>query len=182
MKHKHCTIPGCHEPHEARGYCERHYGIWRRHGDPTAKIHRYEFGKTLAERIAAYTKRSSGCWEWVGARNAHGYCTLNVTSGSTLVHRRVWELEHGPVPAGIGVLHRCDNPGCVRLDHLFLGTHADNMADKQAKSRFNRKLTVRAVLAIRKSKAAQKVLADKYDVSLATISLVRRGRIWRHLL
>jgi hypothetical protein len=52
-----------------------------------------------------------------------------------LAHRIAYELECGPVPEGMFVLHRCDNPPCVRVSHLFLGTRADNLADMRAKGR-----------------------------------------------
>jgi hypothetical protein len=60
--------------------------------------------------------------------------------GTTLVHRQEWIKTNGPIPKGLLVLHRCDNPACYRLDHLFLGTQKDNMADCAAKGRATRPL------------------------------------------
>jgi hypothetical protein len=76
------------------------------------------------------------CWEWRGCRNRlGGYGRLSIDGQRVLAHRVAWEMEQGPVPDGIRVLHRCDNPPCVRPDHLFLGTQADNIADMRAKGR-----------------------------------------------
>jgi hypothetical protein len=85
-------------------------------------------------------QRAQGpCIEWDGARMATGYgvITLRGADGvrSYVVHRLVWQIFHGPIPEGLFVCHHCDNPPCIRVDHLFLGTHADNMADMVAKGR-----------------------------------------------
>lgn len=76
------------------------------------------------------------CWIWTAARNVHGYGKIGVP-GSVIVgaHRVAWGLERGPIPAGLWVLHRCDNPPCVRIDHLFLGTALDNNRDSASKGR-----------------------------------------------
>lgn len=74
---------------------------------------------------------NTGCFLWLRGTNAKGY-------GRTrrgLAHRLVWEEAHGPIPPGLVVMHRCDVPGCVNLDHLRLGTVADNVADMIAKGR-----------------------------------------------
>lgn len=73
------------------------------------------------------------------ATDAGGYGVIGIYKGSlhttVQAHRKAWEDEHGPIPPGMKVLHRCDNPPCVNVDHLFLGTQADNIADMIAKGR-----------------------------------------------
>lgn len=73
----------------------------------------------------------AGCWWWAASFNRAGYGRFE----SDLAHRTAWRLLRGPIPPGLFVCHRCDQPGCVNPDHLFLGTHNDNMADKVAKGR-----------------------------------------------
>lgn len=79
--------------------------------------------------------KSKDCWEWVGAVNNKGYGYIHAKVGRFLAHRVSYELEYGPIPEGMCVLHKCDNPRCVRPSHLFLGTIADNNRDMMAKGR-----------------------------------------------
>ena len=71
---------------------------------------------------------NTGCWLWLGFISPDGY-------GTRLAHRRAWELARGPIPDGMLVCHRCDVRHCVNPDHLFLGTHLDNMRDMIRKGR-----------------------------------------------
>jgi hypothetical protein len=187
-----CSVPECDGVYDAQGYCARHYMAWKRNGDPTEVRQRQIHGKTVAERLTAYTRQSDACWEWTGARNLQGYGVLRVGESARLAHRITWELEHGKIPVGLVVLHRCDNPGCVRPGHLFLGTNADNVADMDAKGRRRSKppkgsahpkskLTDEAVREIRGSPTMGRDLAIKYGVSQALISDVRKNRIWKHV-
>ena len=91
----------------------------------------------LSERFWWDVDRTSdtGCWEWHGVRNQRGYGQVSVTGQIRATHRVAWELTHGPIPPGMIVCHRCDNPPCVRPDHLFLGTHRDNTVDSMTKGR-----------------------------------------------
>lgn len=77
------------------------------------------------------------CSEWTGGCNRSGYGQFRPVSGQPPIkaHRFAWILAFGAIPAGLSVLHRCDNPVCVRINHLFLGTHQDNMDDMLAKGR-----------------------------------------------
>lgn len=75
------------------------------------------------------------CWEWSAGRNAQGYGLFWFRGSMKRASRISWELHHGPIPDQLWVLHKCDNPGCVNPDHLFLGTRSDNMKDMHAKSR-----------------------------------------------
>jgi hypothetical protein len=93
--------------------------------------------RTVAERLAAGLERKpNGCLEWTKATNRHGYGLIGVDGRSRLAHRVAWTLANGPIPEGMCVLHRCDNPPCCDVEGcLFLGTQADNVTDMETKGR-----------------------------------------------
>jgi hypothetical protein len=76
-----------------------------------------------------------GCWWWIGGVKDDGYGTLKVNGPEVGAHRFSWEIHGGSIPEGKWVLHHCDNPRCVNPDHLFLGTHQDNMRDRSVRGR-----------------------------------------------
>ncbi len=94
---------------------------------------------TLAERFADKwaPEPNTGCWLWTGATNGrYGQIHAGGRPGThQRAHRISWELHHGPIPAGMFVLHKCDTPACVNPDHLFLGTQQDNLSDASNKGR-----------------------------------------------
>jgi HNH endonuclease len=75
------------------------------------------------------------CWEWIGTKNEYGYGIKTVNNKAVRAHRLSWEIHNGAIPKNLCVCHKCDNPGCVRPDHLFLGTKKDNNRDKGNKGR-----------------------------------------------
>lgn len=77
----------------------------------------------------------SECIEWQGSRNRNGYGSVRAEGRTWLAHRWAWVQVHGPIPEGLVVRHRCDNPPCVNVEHLEIGTHADNMRDAVERGR-----------------------------------------------
>jgi len=133
----------------------------------------------------------AGCRIWIGYVNKHGYGVTSAGGGKQwLVHRLIWSLHGGEIPAGKVVMHSCDVRCCVNLSHLSLGTNQDNMSDMAAKKRYrlpylsgeqhpNAKLSLADVKEIRESKDVPAVLAAKFCVNVAHISNIRRGKVWR---
>jgi hypothetical protein len=92
--------------------------------------------RDLTERFWEKVAKSDGCWLWIGGRTSRGYGMFTARHRRQRgAHRYAWEMVNGPIPDGMVICHRCDNPPCVRVDHLFLGTQKDNIHDMMAKHR-----------------------------------------------
>lgn len=138
--------------------------------------------------------KSEGCWEWTGAKDRKGYGRFSVIgSRAVFAHRKAWELTHGvDLSPDQLVCHHCDNPGCVRPDHLFLGTPKENTADmyRKGRARFcppkgeahgQTKLTAEQVADIRRRRrdgesAIQ--LGREYGISATTVYNIQRRKVW----
>ena len=92
--------------------------------------------RSVAERLRGkLIATPSGCLEFQGYCDSNGYGQISINDKTHLAHRVAFEQAHGPIPKGLVICHRCDNPSCCNPEHLFLGTHADNVADKVSKGR-----------------------------------------------
>lgn len=90
----------------------------------------------ITERLAKYSKRAAnGCLLWTGGKHRDGYGATCYQGRAKKAHRVAWEVANGPILGGLHVLHRCDTPACINVDHLFLGTAADNARDRSIKGR-----------------------------------------------
>ncbi len=133
---------------------------------------------------------ASGCWLWRRSLNPNGYGSILVNGRKSGAHRVFWERFKGPVPVDLHVLHKCDTPHCVNPEHLFLGTHDDNMQDMWEKGRgrpgHQYKVTPEIVAIIRTAKPLPgrraidyQGLAKRFGVSHWTIRAIRNNRAWR---
>lgn len=148
------------------------------------KIHKH---MPFEERFWRQVEKGTDCWNWIGAKS-EGYGLITVHGRSRRATHAAWYIAHGEWP-NLFVCHKCDNPSCVRADHLFIGTAADNAQDAIAKGRrFGwqprnqrgekngaAKLTAADVAAIAASADKSSDLASRYGVGKTTIHRVRRG-------
>jgi Mor family transcriptional regulator len=194
--------------------CSKHLARFRRYGDPMAR------GKYKVVRAKGYTLESrfwsrvnkdgpiqpnmtTPCWEWIGAPS-HRYGQFGFQGKRYSVHRLGYELMNGPMPPDMLACHECDNPRCVRGDHIFPGTPLDNMRDKYAKGRQNVNawriqqpeaqprgervntaiLTAEKILEVQQRFDAgedTKLLALEYGVSRTQIYRLGNRDQWQHL-
>lgn len=134
--------------------------------------------------------RPNGCWEWAGVLSTSGYGrVMHRGQRDVATHRLAWEFAHGPIPDGMCVCHSCDNRACVNPDHLWLGTHKQNMADMAAKRRGRksmgptyvsprRKVSESLACAIREDYASGlslKTVARKHGIGSTTVSKITKG-------
>jgi len=145
----------------------------------------------------------NGCWNWCLSQTGGGYGQLIFEGKRIYAHRASWEVHKGPIPIGLWVLHKCDNPACANPSHLFIGTVDDNAKDMVSKGRHyltvnpelapigelngRSKLSEVAVRYIkshyrpRHPKFGRIGLANKFKVSTQTIYLLLSGQSWRHV-
>lgn len=126
---------------------------------------------------------NSGCWLWTSGWDSDGY---GLATGNKKAHRLSYERSVGPIPIGACVCHRCDTPACVNPAHLFLGTNAENTADRKMKGRGSMgassphaKLTEAQVMEILTSKESKRALASRFGVTPGAIAHIRRGSSWK---
>lgn len=134
---------------------------------------------------------NSGCLLWTGAYFTKGYgcLTLPVKPWKNVrAHRAAWEVENGPIPDGMLVLHKCDTRGCIRPDHLWLGTNDENMADMAAKGRavkgeqlHNAKLKESDIPQIRADCRRHEDIAADFGISDSVVWAIKHGLTWRHV-
>ncbi len=193
-----CLVPDCSNKVaiKSRGWCDKHYTRWKRHGDPLHVTKRNSRGLSLLERLElpGWIVTEQGCWEWRGKGPGERYGKMQVRGRTLLAHRVAYETWIGPIPEGQLIRHRCDNPPCINPEHLEPGTVADNSRDMvergrgrdQRGERHNMALVTEAqVLAIREEYAtgtvSQRTLGERYGLTQIAIGCIVRGKTWRHV-
>jgi len=138
-----------------------------------------------------HVNQETGCHEWLGVKNNKGYGMLGYEGKRKLSHRLAWERIHGKIPEGLCCLHKCDNPACNNPDHLFLGTHYQNMMDRDAKNRGSlgsrnsmAKVNddiVREIDSLLRSGMRVFHVAEKVGVNQDIVHNILRGKTWTHI-
>lgn len=132
----------------------------------------------------------SGCWIWTASVNKAGYGQISMPGRPMLAHRVCWEFYKGPIPNGKFICHKCDTPGCINPDHMFVGDHRDNMQDMRNKGRAPKvesakgdknkssKISNETALAIFNAEGPQREICKTFNVSRSTLQAIKYGRQW----
>ena len=165
---------------------------------------------TVSKWFWDFVEKTDDCWWWRGSVGKNGYGRVSMNCRWHYAHRLAWQITHGPIPAGMYICHSCDHPTCVRPDHLFLGTPADNNHDARSKGRLRpnpptgsrhwtrqhpdqvrrgeannkAKLTAAKVRTIRQAYqngCSQTDLAREYGVRQSSVWQILAGRTWKHV-
>lgn len=191
-----CDIEGCNKPMIALGLCRMHYYRKKRTGTIE---HRPSPGPV--DRFWKFVDRNGPihlvhgqCWVWTGGKFRRGYGAFHAKGKQLKAHRFSWELHYGAIPDELRVCHHCDNTACVNPAHLFLGTDADNVADRDKKERQARgeqqrhaRLTAEQVRDIRRryvknsAMNGSTALAIEFGVSHHAILCIISRQTWKHI-
>ena len=161
----------------------------------------------MEARFLTKVNKTDTCWLWTGYKTSKGYGQFGVNYCIVRAHRVAYELWVGPIPSGLILRHKCDNPSCVNPDHLETGTHQDNANDRVERGRsakgdksgarlhpekmprgenhHNSKLTYDDVVEIKVLLGfgvTQEQIAEQFGVGDPTISKIKRGILWSHVI
>jgi len=140
----------------------------------------------LDDRFWSKVNKTDYCWNWIGASNSKGYGRYKIKGVAYSPHRLVINC----FDVNFDVCHKCDNPSCVNPDHLFLGTHKDNMQDMVKKNRCNKpigdkhhnsKVNPDIVRHIRKKEMQQRAYAKLYGLCQRTVAEIQKKLTWKHV-
>lgn len=149
--------------------------------------------REVVERFWAKVEKTGTCWLWSGRKTQGGYGQFGINGVPVYAHRFSWELHNSnKIQKGKHVCHSCDNPPCVRPDHIWLGTPLQNMRDCIRKGRMRHprmvgeqigvsKLTDQQVREIRAKYKTIQMLAEEYGVSEGTIHFILKRQTWTHV-
>jgi hypothetical protein len=185
-----CSVCGKPIPHRAgeypwqyrrRKFCSRSCGT-------IARNKRYEEPVSRRLTWSMAVDEATGCWNWTGPLKPDGYGRITIAGAADTVHRAAYRTWCGPIPDGMSVCHRCDNRRCMNPLHLFLGTNAENTADRDQKGRQARgessgraKLTDDDVRSIRMASGTYRSIAARFGVGESTVSRIRSRSGWAHV-
>ena len=146
----------------------------------------------LKEKILSnvVVNEETGCWDWQRSKTRNGYGHVRVGKKLKSSHRISYEVFLGEIGSNLNVLHKCDNRGCCNPDHLFLGTHSDNMRDKVSKNRQYKptginhpksKLDESDVRAILQDTRSMNDIGASYNIHPTVVGKIKSGKLWKHL-
>lgn len=195
---KTCSVDGCGRHTHCRFLCTKHYQRWKKHGDP---LH-YAWSRSPEDRFWAFVNKTDSCWLWTGASNPQGYGLFSLNGKLITAASFSYFLAQNEWPKP-ECLHDCDNPPCVRPDHLHAGTRQQNMIERferrpgnipRGESSGAAVLTEQDVLSIRErwtqlprgfisngGTGSITALAKAFNCSRAAIDAIVKRRTWRHL-
>lgn len=164
---------------------------------------------SISDRLSFYTNKTDTCWNWTGS-NHKSYGKILINGKSHYTHRISYEISVGPIPKGLHVLHRCDNPACINPEHLFLGTPLDNALDRKLKGRNNsesrsgdnhftknrpdliargekcgssrlKESEVREIRRLHSLGESKMSLSNKFNTARSNISSIVNFKAWKHI-
>ena len=154
----------------------------------------FQFFQRFIKRFYDKVDVGLGCWNWMAALDTRGYGIVSFLGKTTKAHRIAWMMANGAIPQGMEICHKCDNQICVNPNHLFIGTHQDNMRDMTNKGRNIpggvcgeqhpcSKLTIEKVKQMRslKGKMGYQKIADLFGVGISQAWCIVNGKAWRHV-
>lgn len=175
-----CTVEGCSNPIKTKslGLCSKHYMRVYRHGDVSA-FRPNALSDT--DRFMALVEKDGDCWMWTGTITNAGYGRFWLRGKNVSAHRASIVLFGEGIELGQCALHKCDTRKCVNPDHLYVGTHKENMRDRQVRGRAGKKLTGEVAKAIRLDGRSYRKIAADYGIGSTTVQSIKEGKIWKYV-